>query len=122
MWSCLARTRSLHIHNKYISELLKGHLLPTTRDGLLSIVDDMRARDRVDAILLAATELPLLLTVVTVPPVFRRWIQRTFMSKPLSRRRVVSRVAQPLRPMASGLEALSGILSNRLRAVAPAAL
>lgn len=42
-----------YIHDKYINELLKGHFLPTTRDGLLSIVEDMRARDRVDAILLA---------------------------------------------------------------------
>jgi aspartate racemase len=51
-----------YIHDKYVTELLRGHFLPATRDGLLSIVEDMRARDRVDAILLAGTELPLVLT------------------------------------------------------------
>lgn len=54
-----------YIHDKYVNKLLKGHFLPTTRDGLLSILEDMRARDRVDAILLAGTELPLLLPVGT---------------------------------------------------------
>jgi aspartate/glutamate racemase len=58
-----------YIHDKYVHELLMGHFLPTTRDGLLSIVEDMRARDRVDAILLAGTELPLLLTVGTAASV-----------------------------------------------------
>jgi aspartate racemase len=50
-----------YIHEKYISELLKGVLLPATRDQLLAIVAQMKARDGIDAVILGGTELPLIL-------------------------------------------------------------
>lgn len=57
------------IHDKYIGELLNGKFLPETRDRFLRIIDDMRERDGIEAVILAGTELPLLLrgAAVTVP-------------------------------------------------------
>jgi len=49
------------IHAKYIGELLKNQFLPQTREEILSIADRMKAEDGVEAIVLAGTELPLLL-------------------------------------------------------------
>ena len=49
------------IHEKYINELLKNQFLPETRAALLGIVERMRNDERIEAILLAGTELPLLL-------------------------------------------------------------
>jgi aspartate racemase len=49
------------IHDKYINELLKNQFLPDTREGLLGIVGRMRSDDRIEAVVLAGTELPLLL-------------------------------------------------------------
>ena len=49
------------IHDKYMNELVKGILLPETRDRLLAIVEQMKARDGVDAVILGGTELPLIL-------------------------------------------------------------
>jgi aspartate racemase len=49
------------IHDRYMNELVKGILLPETRDGLLAIVAQMKARDGVDAVILGGTELPLIL-------------------------------------------------------------
>jgi aspartate racemase len=49
------------IHSKYIGELLKNQFLPQTRDEILRIADRMKADDGVEAIVLAGTELPLLL-------------------------------------------------------------
>jgi aspartate racemase len=49
------------IHDKYMTELLKGLLRPETRERLLAIVAQMKARDRIDAVILAGTELPLIL-------------------------------------------------------------
>src|SRR5215470_6119098 len=49
------------IHGKYIGELLKNRFLPETRGAILSIARRMKAEDRVEAIVLAGTELPLLL-------------------------------------------------------------
>ncbi|MDQ3170472.1 MAG: amino acid racemase [Acidobacteriota bacterium] len=51
-----------YIHEKYISELIPGIFLPATRDGLLAIVRRIIAEQRVDAIVLGGTELPLILT------------------------------------------------------------
>ena len=50
-----------YIHGKYIGELLKNRFLPETRDEILSIARRMKTEDRVEAIVLAGTELPLLL-------------------------------------------------------------
>src|SRR5271165_4831314 len=49
------------IHQKYIGELLKNQFLPNSRDAILAIARRMKAEDGVDAIVLAGTELPLLL-------------------------------------------------------------
>lgn len=50
------------IHDRYVGELLKNTFLPTTRDQLQRIVQAMRDRDGIDGVILAGTELPLLLT------------------------------------------------------------
>ena len=49
------------IHEKYINELLKNQFLPETRSALLEIIDRMRKDNQIEALLLAGTELPLLL-------------------------------------------------------------
>ena len=51
-----------YIHEKYINELLKGICLPATRDELMRIIQRMKEEDRIEAVLLAGTELPLILT------------------------------------------------------------
>jgi len=51
-----------YIHDKYVNELLNGRFLGSTREGLLRLVDAQRARDGIDAVILAGTELPLVLT------------------------------------------------------------
>jgi aspartate racemase len=50
-----------YIHDKYFSELVPGKFLPETRAGLLGIVDRMKAKSGIDGVILAGTELPLLL-------------------------------------------------------------
>lgn len=52
------------IHDKYINELLENKFLPATRDGLLAIVEEMKQRDRIQGVILAGTELPLILREV----------------------------------------------------------
>ena len=49
------------IHAAYIGELLKNQFLPETRVAILHIIDRMRREDAVEAVILAGTELPLLL-------------------------------------------------------------
>jgi aspartate racemase len=49
------------IHKKYIGELLKNQFLPQTRAEIMSIARRMQAEDGIEAIVLAGTELPLLL-------------------------------------------------------------
>ncbi|PYI85194.1 MAG: aspartate racemase [Verrucomicrobia bacterium] len=50
-----------YIHDKYLSELVPGKFWPETRTGLLAIVDRMKAESDVDGVILAGTELPLIL-------------------------------------------------------------
>ena len=50
-----------YIHDKYFSELVPGKFLHSTRAGLLGIVDRMKARSDIDGVILAGTELPLIL-------------------------------------------------------------
>jgi aspartate racemase len=50
-----------YIHEKYFSELVPGEFLPETRAGLLAIVDRMKAKSDIDGVILAGTELPLIL-------------------------------------------------------------
>lgn len=54
-------TEQAFIHDKYMSELVKGILASETRERLLAIVARMKARDGVDAVILGGTELPLIL-------------------------------------------------------------
>lgn len=50
-----------YIHGKYIGELLKNQFLPETRTEVLRIAQRMKTEHGVEAIVLAGTELPLLL-------------------------------------------------------------
>jgi aspartate racemase len=49
------------IHEKYLGELLNNIFLPETRQGLLAIVDRMKAEENIEAVILGGTELPLLI-------------------------------------------------------------
>jgi aspartate racemase len=49
------------IHRLYIGELLKNQFLPQSREAILRIAHRMKAADGVEAVVLAGTELPLLL-------------------------------------------------------------
>ena len=49
------------IHRTYINELLKNRFLPESRTEILRIARRMRAEDGIEALILAGTELPLLL-------------------------------------------------------------
>jgi aspartate racemase len=51
-----------YIHDKYMNELVAGEFLPETRGGLLAIVDRMKAKSDIDGVILAGTELPLILS------------------------------------------------------------
>ena len=50
-----------YIHEKYMKELLNNIFLPETRQGLLAIVDRMKAADNIEGLILGGTELPLVL-------------------------------------------------------------
>ena len=50
-----------YLHDKYLNELVPGKFLPETRAGLLAIVDRMKANSDIDGVILAGTELPLIL-------------------------------------------------------------
>jgi aspartate racemase len=49
------------IHSKYIGELLRNQFLPATRTEILSVAQRMKNEDGIEALVLAGTELPLLL-------------------------------------------------------------
>jgi len=57
------------IHRKYIGELLKNQFLPETRTELLSIAQRMKNEDGIEALVLAGTELPLLLRDSRTPDI-----------------------------------------------------
>jgi aspartate racemase len=50
-----------YIHDKYMNELVEGKFLPETKTGLLAVVDRMTEKANIDAVILAGTELPLIL-------------------------------------------------------------
>jgi aspartate racemase len=50
-----------YIHDKYMNELVRGLLIPETRERLLAIIDRMKTRDGIDGVILGGTELPLIL-------------------------------------------------------------
>jgi aspartate racemase len=56
-----------YIHEKYFSELVPGIFLDPTREAMLAIVRRMKEGDAIDGLVLAGTELPLLLRGAEVP-------------------------------------------------------
>ena len=50
-----------YIHDKYMNELVPGKFLADTRAGLLAIVDRMKTTRDIEGVILAGTELPLIL-------------------------------------------------------------
>ncbi len=54
-----------YIHDKYMGELVKGIILPETRQRLLAIVDRLKEQESIDGVILGGTELPLILGDVT---------------------------------------------------------
>lgn len=50
-----------YIHDKYMNELILGKFLPETRAGLLAVVDRLNEKVHLDGVILAGTELPLIL-------------------------------------------------------------
>ena len=50
-----------YMHDKYLSELVAGKFLPATRVGLLAIVECLKTTANIDGVILAGTELPLIL-------------------------------------------------------------
>jgi aspartate racemase len=50
-----------YIHDKYMGELVNGVVLPETRQGLLRIVERLKADEGIDGLVLGGTELPLVL-------------------------------------------------------------
>ena len=57
------------IHEKYVNELIPGVFLDATREALLQIIRRMRDEDGIQGVLLAGTELPLILHQQDVPEV-----------------------------------------------------
>lgn len=51
----------IYVHDKYMNELLNGIIQPGTRERLLAIVDQLREREHIEGVILAGTELPLIL-------------------------------------------------------------
>ena len=56
-----AESERVLIHEKYIHELLKNNFVPETRTKIIAIIERMRREERIEAVVLAGTELPLLL-------------------------------------------------------------
>ena len=54
------------LHDRYLGELLKGIFQPEANAGVHEVADRLRAQERVEAIVLAGTELPLLLKSATL--------------------------------------------------------
>jgi aspartate racemase len=50
-----------YIHDKYMNELVPGKFLLETRAGLLAVVDRMKTTNEIEGVILAGTELPLIL-------------------------------------------------------------
>jgi aspartate racemase len=50
-----------YIHDKYMNDLVRGIILPETRERLLEILDKMKERDGVEGLILGGTELSLII-------------------------------------------------------------
>jgi len=65
-----AEEEQTYIHDRYMNELVKGIVLPETRDRLLTIAEHMMQRDGIEGLILGGTELSLILggtTEVSIP-------------------------------------------------------
>jgi aspartate racemase len=49
-----------YVHERYFSELVEGSFVDETRAGIAAVIERMRARDGIEAVILGGTELPLL--------------------------------------------------------------
>jgi len=58
------RDEQEYIHDKYMSELVNGIILPETREQLLAIVDRLEEQEKIQGLILGGTELPLILKEV----------------------------------------------------------
>ena len=58
-----------YLHEKYMGELVKGVFLTETREGLLAIAERLKNEEKVEALILGGTELPLILREVPGIPV-----------------------------------------------------
>ena len=54
------------VHERYIGELLKGDFRDSTREQFAALVAHVKNEERIDAVILGGTELPLLLTAPAV--------------------------------------------------------
>jgi aspartate racemase len=54
------------VHDKYMQELLKGIILPETRERLLGIIKALKDRSQIGGVILGGTELSLILREETV--------------------------------------------------------
>jgi aspartate/glutamate racemase len=61
------KIKAINVHGKYIGELLNNRFLPETRTEILNIAQRMRSEDGIEALVLAGTELPLLLRDTASP-------------------------------------------------------
>ena len=50
-----------YVHGKYMQELVKGIILPETRERLMNIIKAMKERAQIDGVILGGTELSLIL-------------------------------------------------------------
>jgi aspartate racemase len=55
-----------YVHDKYVNELLENVFLADTHTGLTEVIESLRDRDEVEAVILAGTELPMILPGETV--------------------------------------------------------
>jgi aspartate racemase len=62
-------TERAYVHDRYLGELVAGVYRPETRDEVLAIVERMRSEERIEAVILGGTELPLLFRDGPSPPV-----------------------------------------------------
>jgi aspartate racemase len=54
------------LHDRYLGELLNGVFLDETRDGVLALVAELAERNGIEAVVLAGTEIPLLVRADTI--------------------------------------------------------
>lgn len=56
-----------YVHDKYVHELVPGLFREETRLGIVRVVERLQCEQRIDALILGGTELPLLLKDVEMP-------------------------------------------------------